>query len=166
MVVELLAIGGCASSISVNTDYDKSYQFSKLKTFLIQLGPSKSGTIAGTSPLVVQRVAAAIETQLKSKGFTPAEGEVDFIAVAHGGSQEKVGVEEWGYGGWWGAGNVDVYNYKEGSLVIDMVDYATKKAIWRGVGEGIVGDKAPDEAKVNEVVAKVLQGFPPAASTM
>lgn len=162
MIVVIMV--GCTAGVSVNTDYDKTYDFSKLKTFKVQLGPTQSGTIAGTSPLVVQRVAKAVETELKSKGYKVADGDPDFVAVAHGGSEEKVDVEGWGYGGWWGAGGVDTYNYTEGALVIDIVDTTAQKAIWRGTGEDIIGDNAPTEVEVDQAVAKVLAGFPPGAA--
>jgi hypothetical protein len=44
-----------------------------------------------------------------------------------------------------------------------MVDFASKKAIWRGVGEDIIGDQPPDEVKVNQTVGQVLTNFPPVA---
>ena len=151
----------CSAGVSVNTDYDKAYDFSKLKTFKVQLGPAQSASIAGVSPLTSQRVAAAIEAELKAKGFQKAEGDAaDFVAVAHGGTQEQVSEGNWGYAGYWD-GPVDSFVYTEGAIIVDMVDLASGKAIWRGVGKDIVGDEEPSEAKIDEAVGTVLSDFPP-----
>ena len=152
---------GCSAGVSVNTDYDKAFDFRSIKTFKVQLGPAQSASIAGVSPLTGQRVQAAIESELKAKGYQKAAGtDADFVAVAHGGTQEEVSEGNWGYAGYWD-GPVDSFTYTEGALVIDMVDLKSNKAIWRGVGKDIVGDEEPSEAKIDEAVGTVLNDFPP-----
>jgi hypothetical protein len=155
---------GCSAGISVNSDYDKAYDFSKLKTFKVQLGPANSAAIAGVSPLTAQRVGKAIEAELTAKGYKKAGDDADFVAVAHGGTQEKVSEGSWGYEGYWD-GPVDSFVYTEGALVIDMVDLKTNRAIWRGVGKEIIGDEEPTEGKIDEAVGTVLNNFPPGINT-
>ena len=68
------------------------------------------------------------------------------------------------YGGMGMASNTTVktYNYKDGSLVIDIVDNATQKMIWQGTGNKDIDKKPKDtEAAIAEAVSKIMASFPP-----
>jgi hypothetical protein len=60
------------------------------------------------------------------------------------------------YGGYYGPAGVERYHYKEGTLIIDLVDRSTKKVIWRGFG---VGDVHKDPQKNIEDLPKVVNGI-------
>jgi hypothetical protein len=165
----LLWFVGC-SSISVTQDYDTSINCSDYKPY--EWGTAKNpNDVPQKNQLVLERVYKAIDNTLGSKGFTKVTSNPDFVVHPHAGTQEKTDVQNWGYGygGWWGAGpyggrNIDVTQYTEGTLYIDMVDMKKNQLIWRGVGTGILGDPStPDEStkNVNNAVAQVLKNFPP-----
>jgi hypothetical protein len=171
-VAVIIGLISC-SSVSVSTDYDQSVNFSQYKTYKWG-GADNPNDVLQKNQLILQRVYNAIDTALLAKGFTKVESDPDFVAYPHAGTQEKTDVTSWGYGygGWWGAGgyggyrggNIDVTQYTEGTLFIDMVDNKKKKLIWRGTGSGIVNPpSSPQESaeKVNNAVAKVLEDFPP-----
>jgi len=159
-----LALLFACSSVSTNYDYDTSYDFAKLKTYRWADIPSKSDA----NPLVIQRVGAAVEGQLKAKGYAPAEGAPDFLVAAYVGKRTRIQVTDTGYrygprGAWYGGG-VDVYEYEEGSLVVDIVDARTKQLVWRGTATSILDpDATPEERteRINEAVAKMFKDFPP-----
>ncbi len=50
-------------------------------------------------------------------------------------------------------------------MVIDIVDFEKKELAWRGIGTGTVEDakenKEQEQQIINEIVAKILDGFPP-----
>lgn len=57
---------------------------------------------------------------------------------------------------------VDVHEYKEGSLVIDLVDAERKALIWQGVGTSTLKKKSNGrEERINEAVSKILAAYPP-----
>jgi hypothetical protein len=159
-----LALVVACSSVSTNYDYDTSYDFSKLRSYRWADIPSRSDA----DPLVVQRVGTAVEAQLKAKGFVPAEGAPDFLVATYVGRRTRIQVTDWGYAygphaGWYGR-PVDVYEYEEGSLIVDVVDARTRRLAWRGTAIGIVDPGATPEGKterINEAVAKILEQFPP-----
>ncbi|MFI5403272.1 MAG: DUF4136 domain-containing protein [Planctomycetota bacterium] len=160
-----LALVAACSSISTNYDYDTSYDFAKLKSYRWADIPSKTDA----SPLVIQRVGAAVETQLKAKGYVPAEGAPDFLVATYVGRQSRIQVTDWGYGygprgGWYGGGGVDVYQYEEGSLIVDIVDARSKQLEWRGTATSVLDPEASAEERterINKAVAKMLKDFPP-----
>jgi hypothetical protein len=160
-----LALLFACSSVSTNYDYNMSYDFSKLRTYRWADIPSR----ADADPLVVQRVAVAVEAQLKAKGYTLAEKTPDFLVATYVGRQTRIQVTDFGYGygphrGWYGPGGLDVYQYEEGSLVVDVVDNRTKQLVWRGTATGTVDPGATPEQKtkrINDAVAKIFEDFPP-----
>ena len=59
---------------------------------------------------------------------------------------------------------IDVYQYEEGTLVLDFVDGISKELIWRGVGTGEIDRYASPEQQdkgINEAIYKILRNFPP-----
>ncbi len=50
-----------------------------------------------------------------------------------------------------------------GTLVIDVIDPVSKELLWRGWAEGALLDvgQSPSQAEVDEIVARVLDRFPP-----
>jgi hypothetical protein len=159
---------GC-STISVNQDYDPAYDFSKLKTY----GFIPISSEAGIDQLNADRLGEALKTNLTAKGFTLSE-KADFgIALfftkstktdisTTGGYGYGYGYGYRGYGG--GMGYTDIYQYDEGTLVVDFIDMAENKLVWRGIGSGILSDNPTVEertANINNAVAQILAQFPP-----
>ena len=66
----------------------------------------------------------------------------------------------WGYGGWGGYGYGPTYavpeNYKEGTIIIDLIDRKTKRIVWRGFG---VGELHHNPQKTIEELPKVVEGI-------
>jgi hypothetical protein len=50
--------------------------------------------------------------------------------------------------------------YKEGTLVIDLIDRKTEHLVWRGVGTGAVRDMKPGD-DLSGAVGQILEEFPP-----
>jgi len=163
------------SGISYNHDYDPSIDFSSLKTYAWIHPSDSSSTQRFLSPLIERRVVNAIDTDLASKGFEKAStGRPDFLVNFYGTTQEKIDVSTyysgWGYYGWYGGTSVDVRQWTEGTLVIDIIDFSEKDLAWRGYACGAVDrntNQPPEEVtrRVNEVVTKILKDFPPAGGS-
>ena len=160
LVPMLLAAAGC-SSISTSYDYDPGTDFSKFRTYQWIKQPDQKST---TSPFVLERIKNAVNRNLGQKGFRPAV-DPDILLAAHTGHESRVRVTDWGYG-YWGRGGSDVYQYEEGTLILDIVHRTSKKLIWRGTAKGVV-DPNPTPEKttktINNAVTKILSKFPPPA---
>jgi len=166
MVLILAAIlfAGC-SIISVNQDYDPSYDFTKLKTY----GFIPITSEAGIDQLNADRLGEAIKTNLATKGYTLSE-KADFGIALFFSKNTKTSIQSYGYGygygyrGYGGTGYADVTQYDEGTLVIDFIDVAENKLIWRGFGTGVVSTNPSVEERtvnINNAVAQILDQFPP-----
>ena len=172
-----LLLAASCSSISTSHDFDPDAEFARLNSYSwrseSKTGPATSDDKAG-SPLVLDRVRRAADGHLAAAGYTHVKNNADFLVVARTGSRERTRITQtptgYGYGAghygyrYWDDRSVDVYQYEEGSLVIDVVDAKTDKLLWHGVARSVVPDNPnPDEITklVNEAVAALLKDFPP-----
>jgi hypothetical protein len=93
------------------------------------------------------------------------ESNPTFLVAIHGGVEDKVNVSSYGYyygyRGYWGGPHLDVHQYQEGTLVIDLIDAQTKELFWRGWASQVVDQTDDPTRKINEAVAKILANFPP-----
>ena len=115
-----------------------------------------------------KRIREAAAAELGARGFAFNETAPDFRVAMHGGTKTRVRVTDSGYrygpGPWWGGHGVDVYQYEEGTLILDVVDAKSNELIWRGTATGVVNPDATPEQKekqIREAVTKMLANFPP-----
>jgi len=149
------------TSVTVNSDYDTSYDFTKLKTF----GYIPIPADAGFDQINAKRVGDAIKTNLIAKGYELSK-EADFGIALHFGTATQTNIDSYGYGYGWrrGMGSVEVTQYDEGTLIIDFIDMKNKELVWRGTGTGIMSDNPSVEEKVSNInyaVGEILAQFPP-----
>ena len=146
------------SSISVRTDYDREIDFTKYQTFKWMPNSEKRIDRIKPNSLIEKRIRRAVEHEMEAKGYRlVTKGKTDALIVYHITVRNKVDIDRYGY---WGR-RVHVHRYKEGSIVLDIVDNETKELIWRGVAQGIVPHLENDTERINETIFKILEGYPP-----
>lgn len=166
-----LALLGACSSYQVTYDYDVTASYGRYRTF--DYYTSKKGT-GGTTSLMDKRVRAAVEKELQAKGFAmETKADPDFLVTYYPIVQERryrttthVG---WGWGyrpvyGHIGTSTSQVHHYKEGSIVIEIVDFKSNQMIWQGAAAGaLTGLDNPEDADevVPRAVRDILAKFPP-----
>jgi hypothetical protein len=170
-----LAAPACGPAISVGTDYDTAYNFTRLSSYA--WAPVKDQY--GLETLVGQRIVNAIDRELAARHMTKTtmDQNPDFVVAYHTGVRDKTQVVDWGYdwgftyGPWYtpSARTYHVETYREGTLIIDLVDWKTKQMIWRGVGRKALDPNPPDNPErltksVNDAVNQIMAGFPPASA--
>lgn len=168
-----LPLLAACSGVQVHTDYDAAADFSRYKTYYWAKTP------ATRNPIMADRIVAEVDGQLYAKGWRKAaEGEADAAVAAHVTAQEKERIDtmynNMGPGGWYpygaygwvGAGmsTSTVTYYTVGTLIVDILDAKSKKAVWHGTAEGTVTNDAADmQKKIGEAARQMFQNFPPAA---
>lgn len=55
--------------------------------------------------------------------------------------------------------NTDTYSYKEGTVVIDLIDRKTKKTVWKGVANDEIYTQV-SSAAISEMVDEIFDEFP------
>jgi hypothetical protein len=164
-LVSLVTFTGCSPYI-VNYDYDMEYDFTGLNTFDWFDTPHNT-----QDELIAKRVKSAVNRQLTAKGLSKVSENPDFLIAMHLVRQWKrdvdLGYSSPRYHSGWARHSVDVYEYEEGTLVVDFIDSDKRELIWRGSVSAVVDpDAGPEkrEKRINEAVSKVLEKFPPIQS--
>jgi hypothetical protein len=176
--LSLFFLTGC-STLSVQTDYETTYDFSALKTYAWLEGKEPSKDIRINNSLIINRVVNAVNSGLQSSGYTLVDKDkADFYVTWFGGIEDKMRVEtinsyygdmgygysSWGYRGYWPANRTYTYEYQQGTLIIDIADSKSKQLIWRGTGkEYLEENETPEQitAGINQTVTAILSRFPP-----
>ena len=146
----------------VNTDYNKSTDFTKYKTFTWGKGTPAA------NPLMYQRIVAGVESRLDAKGLTNATDPTtaDLLVAYHASVDTETQINTMG-GGWrWGGmGSATVDKIPVGQLIVDMGDIKTQTFIWRGTASSTLSSN-PDkvEKTLNKALDKMFKDFPPSAS--
>jgi hypothetical protein len=150
------------STLNVTTDYDRQADFAGFKTFRFM-----EGNRVGNS-FVEKRIQTAVTRELEAKGIAMSQERADVLVVFYGrmSVERHVDVTSGGYAGRWGrwgmgTSSATVRDIPVGSLIVDLVDAASKELVWRGTASDTVGDPDKSEKLINEAVAKMFAGFPP-----
>ena len=159
-LLALLATG-CALAQKITVEFDQSADFSKYKTFSIRDGQLSSKNPALNSELVRKQIDADIERYLTARGLTKITGPSDLNVRYRFGSARKNEIETYP-AGWrgWGTRVVRV-PYTEGTLVIDLRDPSTRSLVWRGIASEEKSDPAKIEGKLDDMVKKAIEKYPP-----
>lgn len=164
-LLSLLLTAVAAYGVTVKTDYDKDYEFGKLKTFAFKDQSRSNSDPLRTNTLLDNRIKDALRNQLEARGFQYApDGNADFLVSYFASSMEKLNVEDFGYGfprRWrWGFGQRIWTNYYTvGSVVVDFVDPANRQLIWRGIASQTVSGLNPSDKQVSKGVDELLKHF-------
>jgi hypothetical protein len=160
--------------VSTQTDYDKSADFARYRTFAFLGGHIWVNGIADDgNTLVKDRIRNSVVGNLNARGMQQVTENPDVYVAYLAGARTRNEIEAtgpyvagfgpyFGVGGWWGPTYVNWWarEYNEGTLVIDIIDAPTKKLVWRAYAETEINKPVSDQ-RMQKVVDKAFKGFPP-----
>lgn len=185
----VLMFASCKSSLTVTTDYDRTVDFSKYKTFGIYQLDSENQSV---NQLNRNRIYNAIKASLIERGLTESAtpdlwvNGLIFVEARESHSSTtttsgmSMGMGGMGMGGFhrpymWGGPmmmtgssiartdhNVEIYH--KGSLMIDLIDAKTKNLVWHAAGNREIDKNFRENAdeKISKYISRMLGSFPPA----
>jgi hypothetical protein len=175
-----IVVAGCGSAIKVSADYDKTIDFKKYKTFSVY-NLKQTGSV---NPANADRIINALKKQMTEKGFVEDLQDPDLHVNAISILERKQAVAVnapptnfYGYGGVYrpygffmlgngfiGNDNISInqYDFKQGTLMIDVVDAKVQKVVWQGVGNSEIDTKPVNANElINYAVGAIMVSFPP-----
>jgi len=188
MVFASVLLAGCAiSGPRVRSDFDRSADFSAYRTFGF---PPTAGTDrGGYATLVTGYFKEAVKREMTVRGYTFVETEPDLLVNFYSESREKTeayasprasltlgygyGYRRFGYPryGWYSAWpfyahDVDVINYKAGTLKLDVIDAKRQQTVWEARVEERLTEQAQDNPQPNvaRLVTAMFSKYPRGAS--
>ena len=155
-------LAACASGPAVHTDRDPAVSFAAYRTYGWKQEPAIS------NPLLKQRIVAAIDAELAGKGWRLVpQTEADVVLVGNVSARDEQTIDAFydgpGWTGWnwrremYASGalqRVEVHTYKVGTLVLDLFDAKTQRAVWRATAEGTVPSS---QERINENAMKAVR---------
>jgi len=153
-------------SLKVYSDFDHSISIKKYKTFG---WPENEKLEIKNNPLYNEFLDKVIKkevvVQLNSKGYQYSELHPDLRMHYH------IVLENWSidpdpfgylYDSYWLNRDIHLYEYREGTLIIDLVDPKTDFLVWRGWLVNFKGQKKPAqiEDQIEMATRKIYEKMP------
>ena len=148
-------------SADVKVDYESEIDFVAYRTYAW-----RSGTEAAT-PDVQIWVVKAVERELEARGLTKvSDGPADLYVVTHvtaehdiSSSNAYVYMPVYDVGVIASSTNLTTH----GTLIVDLLDGESERAVWRGLASAVLIDLTPSKVrkKVDKVTRKMFKDFPP-----
>lgn len=169
------AVMSCGPTLNISADYDRSINFRQYKTFRLYKAENMSSAI---SALNRERILNAISSEMVKRGYQEQSDSADLLVNPVAILKDRVSVtantDYYAYGGfyrpyYWGTGSgfsgsttYDVREYKDGSLIIDIIAADTRKLVWQGVGNSEIDKPLKDpETQIPKAVSAIMAKFPP-----
>ncbi len=167
------------SSIKVFADYDPSADFSTYKTFSYLPWNKQSDQLL--TDFDKRRFRAAVTFEMEALGYTKVEVEGDLTINIFLIVDQKTGTSAYTdyytsgvgvgyYYGPWGYNNpggvsayttMHSYDYKEGTLILDLLDREKKQLAWQGTAKGTLkSNPAAKDEGIKSVIYRLFTKFP------
>lgn len=176
----LALVASCATHYSVATDYDDGYPFVGKTTYTLITPESIKTT---RNDLLRDRIETALHQQLQQRGFQQAEKDQAALWISYFATAEKQqDIRTYQrYNSFYSYARcyrcyypvvptteVQVVDYTEATLIVDVIDPATNTLKWRGATSSKVTTSWADNMtvaerneRINQAVAAILKHYPP-----
>jgi len=182
-VLLFMLLATSCSGLSVMSDYDHDYDFTRQRTYRWAAESHRdSSDVLSANPLLKNRVQSAIERELAARGFFAASGSapaaLDVEAHAYVSEKSMIRHEPapfyprvyWRgrglrYYPWFDPFDAVpvVYQYDEFLLLIDMTDRTGMRMVWNGSARGLLKRYRTGEAMQRDIdfaVSEIFSDFP------
>lgn len=165
-VVFAFLLSTVAFGQKINTDYDRSANFSNYHTYMWEKSPHPARGFWD------QRIIEAVDKEMQAKGLTKVDANPDVWVVYSNSIHDQKQVvgtgytfgPSWGWGwGWGGAPTTyNTYVTKLGTLVVEIADAKGKQLLWRGSATNTITDNSNKNINnLDKSLNKLFQNFPP-----
>ncbi len=179
----LLAVGlvTACSSFQIKTDFDPAVDYSALRTYSWSPDPPfLKGDIRLMPPQARRIIADAIDAQMVENSFTLVDDDPDvwvhYSVLLTVVLSERDITANYGYPSSWQTdaafaraagfpgGATETFEYKEGTLIIALVEPESRDLIWRATAQTELHEKRAAEKRrkrANTAVSDMFRRYPP-----
>jgi hypothetical protein len=164
-----LVLTGCSPQIRTYADFDPDYDLSNYRTFDWgqKVNIEADGNPLHYNELNDKRIKDAVTLELTGRGYVFSEDHPDLVLHYHiiVDDQSIVTMEPYGYryGPYWMRMETNIYSYREGTLILDLMDAGTNNLIWRGWAVSAIDrEYTPEQVDrlIKKAVARIFKNFP------
>jgi len=162
----LICLSGC-STMKVYSDFDRDLSIKNYATFgwLETKQLETNNNPLYYNELNDKRIKNEVSAHLRNYGYqfdaTNPSLKVHYHIVLE--DRSLINPDPFGsYGQDWVNRNVNVREYREGTLIIDLMDTKTNNLVWRGWAVNFLDEDKPDqlEAQFKGAIGKIFEKFP------
>jgi hypothetical protein len=177
-----LAVAVVQAGMKVKVEFDKEYDFSKVRTF--GWHPDGAGEVKllmreGGDPEQIRArweptIKDAVEKEMAKRGLVPATSGVpdlylNYYFLSGPNSEAQTRGQFIGAVPPWGVPDFEMTTtslkiFEQGTLILDLIDGPKRQIVWRGIGEAQVDRQrtpAEREKRIRGAMAELLKKFPP-----
>jgi hypothetical protein len=158
LVVWLALSTACVSFAHIRVETSGGSRIVRHRTFAFSEGtPARRRHVQ-------DRILAAVERELKARDFVRVFGEADIYVAIHvlvdrHSLAELAREDNFEY--WSGVDSVDAFDLRASTLVVDLVDAAENRTVWRGVASAPVKGSVEKNLKlIDKTVNELFREFP------
>jgi hypothetical protein len=160
LFISLIAIG-CSNQFAVHTDRDPEIN---LQNFTTYQWSNRASLESDRNPLYYnelndKRIKSSVDNILMTRGLIPATENPDVLIHYHILVEDKVSIDlqpyGFTYGRYWANAQRAAYTYKEGTLIIDLMEAKTGSLAWRGWAVGVI-DQNNSKNSLSDMIGKAV----------
>jgi len=176
MLIAAMNLSGCSSNISHDRDETISVRAGATVAFAPGVYEGRANLDpAVANDIVHRRIDGAIINELQAKGFKlvddpeTADFVVSYIVRLRQSTRQVATTSGMSSGSPWGPGwgtgvtTVQPVTMTNASIVVDMIERSTGHTAWRGVWQGIPGNRAPTQQEIDNMMRRIFRSAPAAA---
>ena len=161
-----LTLPGVLAAGDHGVKYDREHDFSAYESYdWMERKKRPKGSPLAVGGAADTRIRNAIDRQLAAQGFRPAiDEEADFLVAFDGAMEQVQNIQSDRYqiatGVAWVAEG-DINSYRQGTLVISILDAKSGHRVWHAWTTQKVKDPENPGKQIDKAVKKLLARFPP-----
>jgi hypothetical protein len=167
LLASILLIG-CAPQQHIFSDFDRSANIEEYRTFgwLAYKSAEEHSHPLYYNELNDKRIKTAVADQLEARGYQYNETKPELLIRYHIIIEDNtiVRTDPYGYyySPYWVSTEVALFKYREGTLIIDLMDAETNSLIWRGWTTNFMKHESLEnfDKNIKEAVFNIFTKFP------
>lgn len=175
-IIFLIALNGCSPEIRTYSDSDKQYPVDRYRTYnwAEQSKAEWQSKPLYYNELTDKRIKVAVDDALVAKGYLYAGQNADLTLHYHIMVEDRSTLTADPYGDFsaasWLEPGKSIFQYREGTLILDVVNTKSQALIWRGWAvaalEVVLYDMKNKDTIIKSVIVKIMQRFPESTGGM
>ena len=165
-IVFWASLFSCISPLKVYTDFDPDYSVRDYKTFgwISNKQLEQKGNPLYYNELNDKRIKKEVTLQMTNRGYHFATTNAGLVMHYHfvWENRELLNPDPFGdYGSYWLNRNLNGFEFREGTLIIDLMDPKTNSLVWRGWAVGFLDEDRPDQMgkQITRAVQTIFKKF-------
>jgi hypothetical protein len=143
----------------VDVEFDESANFANYKTFRIGAGDVNAKAPALNNDLIKKNIENELRIRLTAKKLTEVTGQADLTVRYALGAAQRTDATAIPAGRLGRQRRIIRTKYTEGTLIVDLL--ATRELVFRAIVSEDEKDPAKIASKIDEMVKKAIDKFPP-----